>query len=186
MNFISTEILNNILTQSLNYILNISLILIILTVVKKIGLKIIRKLFTLKIGTLKRTTTESLKQKETIKQLFLNLFKYLINMIGLLVIISIFIPIGTLMTSVGAVALVISFAFQSMFADIVRGFFIIFEEMFLVGDYVDVAGFQGEVIEIGLRITKLRLIETSEIVLIPNSNIGNIVRLDINRINESK
>jgi len=90
------------------------------------------------------------------------------------------------MASVGAFALVITFAFQNMLGDIVRGFFIIFEEMFMIGDWVEVAGFRGQVLEIGLRTTKLKLFETEEIVLIPNNNIGNIKRLDLDRLIEER
>lgn len=160
----------------------IVIVVIVFAVIKKIGTKVLIKLFSFKIGKLKRATPESLKQKETIKQLALNVFGYVITLLKIVLIISVFVPIGTLMASVGAVAIIITFAFQNMLADIVRGFFIIFEEMFMVGDWIEVANFQGEVLEIGLRTTKLRLFITGEIVLIPNSNIGNIIRIDIDRL----
>jgi len=130
----------------------------------------------------KRPTPESLKQKETIKQLCINVFRYIIGILKIVFIISVFVPIGTLIASVGAVAIVVTFAFQNMLGDIVRGFFIIFEEMFMIGDWVEIAGFRGEVLEIGLRTTKLKLFETGEVVLIPNNNIGNIRRLDFDRL----
>jgi len=159
-------------------ILQIIGILVFFTLVKKIGKRLLTQLFSVKIGKLKRTTPESLKQKETIKQLALSVFKYIINLIKVILIISVFIPIGTFMASLGAFAIIITFAFQNMLGDMVRGFFIIFEEMFMVGDLIEVAGFQGEVLQIGLRTTKLKLISTQEEVLIPNNNIGNIIRLD--------
>lgn len=157
-------------------------IFITLTVAKKIGIKLLKRLFSFKIEKLQRTTPESLKQKETIKQLTINIFKYVMNLLKIVLIISVFVSIPTLMASVGAFALIITFAFQNMLGDIVRGFFIIFEEMFMVGDWIEVAGFKGKVLEIGLRTTKLKLFETGEIVLIPNNNIGNIIRLDIDRL----
>jgi len=166
--------------------IQIMIILLIFSIIKKIGIGILGRLFSLKINKLQRTTAESLKQKETIKQLCINIFKYAINLFKLVLIIGVFVPIGTLMASVGAFALVITFAFQNMLGDIVRGFFIIFEEMFMIGDWVEVAGFRGQVLEIGLRTTKLKLFETEEIVLIPNNNIGNIKRLDLDRLIEER
>jgi len=163
-------------------VVHIVIIFIVFSIIKKVGTSLLKKLFSFKIGKLKRATPESLKQKETIKQLCINVFVYAINILKIVFVISVFVPIGTLMASVGAVAIVITFAFQNMLGDIVRGFFIIFEEMFMIGDWVDIAGFQGEVLEIGLRTTKLRLFETEEIVLIPNNNIGTIIRLDIDRL----
>lgn len=163
-------------------IIQVIIILIILMIIKKVGIGLLNKLFSLKVGKLERTTPESLKQKETIKQLVTNVFIYAINLLNIVLVISVFVPIGTLMASVGAFTVIITFAFQNMLGDIVRGFFIIFEEMFLIGDWVEIAGFKGEVMEIGLHTTKLKLFETEEIVLIANNNIGNVIRLDLDRL----
>lgn len=176
------ELFHQFFQTFLVQLLHIVAILLIFTVAKKVGITVLKRLFSIKIGKLKRSTPESLKQKETIKQLCINVFVYAMNLLKLVFVISVFVPIGTLMASVGAFAIVITFAFQNMLGDIVRGFFIIFEEMFMIGDWVEVAGFKGEVLEIGLRTTKLKLFDTEEIVLIPNNNIGNIIRLDLNRL----
>jgi len=182
----SREFIYTLINDFASQIVQIVIILIAFFLVKKVGSGLIRQLFSFKIGRLKHSTPESLKQKETIKQLCINVFKYAINLLKIVLIISVFVPIGTLMASVGAFAIVITFAFQSMLADIVRGFFIIFEEMFLIGDWIETAGFKGKVLEIGLRTTKLKLFETGEIVLIPNSNISNITKLDLHRLIREK
>ena len=176
------EFIGEVVSSFATQIIQIIVILIIFTIVKKIGLTVLRRLFSLKIGKLKRTTPESLKQKETTKQLFLNIFSGIINVLKIISIISVFMPFGSLMASLGAFAFVITFSIQNLLGDVVRGFFIIFEEMFMVGDWVKIAGFSGEVIEIGLRTTKLKLFETGEIVLISNNNITTVVRLDIDRL----
>lgn len=172
------ELISNFAIQ----IIHVIIILIIFTIIKKVGIDLLRRLFSFKIDKLKRTTPESLKQKETIKQLCLNVFTYTINLLRIVLVISVFMPIGTLMASFGAFAIIITFTFQNMLGDIVRGFFIIFEEMFMIGDWVEIAGFRGQVLEIGIRTTKLKLFETEEIILIPNNNISNIVRLDLDRL----
>ena len=178
----SSEFVQELMSNILGQFIRVVVILIIFTVIKKAGIGLLKQLFSFKIGKLTRTTEESLKQKETIRQLCLNVFTYAINLLKIVLVISVFVPIGTLMASVGAFAIVITFAFQSMLGDIVRGFFIIFEEMFMIGDWVEIAGFKGEVLEIGLRTTKLKLFETEEIVLVPNNNIGHIIRLNLDRL----
>jgi len=178
----SIEFIQEIINNFAMHIIHIIIILVIFAILKKVGISLLRRLFSFKIGRLKRTTPESLKQKETIKQLCINVFRYVVTLLKIVLIISVFVPIGTLMASVGAVAVIITFAFQNMLGDIVRGFFIIFEEMFMVGDWIEVAGFRGEVLEIGLRTTRLKLFETGEIVLVPNSTIIIIRRLDIDRL----
>jgi len=174
--------MQRLLSDFTTQIIHVVIIVVIFSIIRKLGKKLLLKLFSFKMSKLQRATPESLKQKETIKQMSLNIFGYAVTLIKFVFIISVFIPITTLMASVGAVAIVITFAFQNMLSDIVRGFFIIFEEMSMVGEWIEVAGFQGEVLEIGLRTTKLKLFITGEIVLIPNSNIGNIIRLDIDRL----
>ena len=178
----SREVIHGLINEFASQAVQIIIILIAFFIVKKGGIGLIKRLFSFKIGKLNYVTPESLKQKETIKQLFINVFKYVISLVTIVLIISVFVPVGTLMTSVGAFAIVITFAFQSMLADIVRGFFIIFEEMFLIDDWIKVAGYKGKVLEIGLRTTKLKLFETGEVVLIPNNNITNITVLDIHRL----
>ena len=173
---LSREFFEMLIRDFSGRIISLIIIVVILAITKRVGLALIKRLFSLKISRLTRATEQSLQQKETIKHLFINVFKYAINLLGLVLVISVFVPVGTLMASVGAFALIITFAFQNMLADMVRGFFIIFEEMFMIGDLVDIATFQGEVLEIGLRTTKLKK-ANGEIVLIPNNNIGNIVKL---------
>ena len=180
--------IQNLITQFSVQILQVILILVTFTILKKIGIVLLQRLFQFKIGKLKRTTPQSLKQKETIKQLSINIFKYAFNLIKVILVISVFIPIGTLMASVGALAVILTFAFQNMLGDIVRGFFIIFEELFMVGDCVEIAGHRGEVLvtgevlEIGLQTTKLQSLETNEIIFIPNNSIIIIKQLNIEKL----
>ena len=178
----SREVIQGLINEFAAQTVQIIIILIAFFIVKKGGIGLIRRLFSFKIGKLKYATPESLKQKETIKQLCIDVFKYVISLIMIVLIISVFVPVGTLMASVGAFAIVITFAFQNMLADIVRGFFIIFEEMFLIGDWIQTGEFKGKVLEIGLRTTKLKLFETGEVVLIPNNTIATITILDIHRL----
>jgi len=176
---ITWDFIQGLISQFAGQIFQIILILIGLTILKKVGVGLLRRMFLFKIDRLKRTTPESLKQKETIKHMCLNIFSYAMSLLKAVLIISVFVPIGTFMAGLGAFAIVITFAFQNMLGDMVRGFFIIFEEMFMIGDFVEIAGFQGEVLEIGLRTTKLRQLGNDQIILIPNNNIGNIIRLNI-------
>ena len=50
----------------------------------------------------------------------------------------------------------------------------IFEDLFSVGDFIEIDGNTGTVTEIGLRSVKIRVL-TGEIVIIPNGNIGKVI-----------
>ena len=61
--------------------------------------------------------------------------------------------VGTTVASLGILALVIGFGAESLIADLVTGVFMLFENQYNVGDYIEVAGFRGRVTEIGIRTT---------------------------------
>jgi len=167
--FLSTGLLAAILGFGAQ-LFRVAFLVLVFFIARELGNRFIKRAISLKIGSKTKTP-----QKETVEKMILNVFKYAINIIGALMIVSVFVPIATIVAGAGALTIVLTFAFQSMLADVVRGFFIIFEEMFLVGDTIETASYKGEVLEIGLRITKLRQ-ESGETVLISNSNIINLVK----------
>ena len=61
-----------------------------------------------------------------------------------------------LLAGAGILGLAVGFGAQSLVKDIISGFFVIFEDQFSVGDYIKINTFEGEVLEIGLRTTKLK------------------------------
>ncbi|MGN1099545.1 MAG: mechanosensitive ion channel family protein, partial [Christensenellales bacterium] len=81
-----------------------------------------------------------------------------------------------LIASVGILALIIGLGAQSLIADIIAGMFIIFENEFNTGEIISIDGFRGEVIEIGIRTTKL-LDAAGNIKIMNHSDIKNVVNL---------
>ena len=89
-------------------------------------------------------------------------------------LLSVFVSLDKLLVASSALVVVIGFAAKSMLDDITMGFFIIFEDLFSVGDFIEIDGNTGTVTEIGLRSVKIRVL-TGEIVIIPNGNIGKVI-----------
>lgn len=87
---------------------------------------------------------------------------------------------GFNVTPVEAAAAVASLAFgfgaQNLVKDLINGFFIVFEDQFVVGDLIDVNGQIGRVEYLTLRRTVLRN-TVGAIVTIPNSLIGQVANL---------
>jgi moderate conductance mechanosensitive channel len=97
------------------------------------------------------------KKSQTIYRLLLSLGKYVTWFIVILLILETFdVQTAPILASAGVLGIAIGFGAQSIVADMIAGFFILFEETFLVGDVIEVHGFRGEVMEIGLRTTKIR------------------------------
>jgi small-conductance mechanosensitive channel len=71
----------------------------------------------------------------------------------------------------GALALAVGFAAQDLIANFVAGIFIIQDEPFTVGDWIEWNGNSGVVREIELRVTKLDTFD-NELVTVPNSDLA--------------
>jgi small-conductance mechanosensitive channel len=74
-------------------------------------------------------------------------------------------------TLAGALALAVGFAAQDLIANFVAGVFIIQDEPFAVGDWIEWDGNGGVVREITLRVTKLDTFD-NELVTVPNSDLA--------------
>lgn len=82
--------------------------------------------------------------------------------------------VGTVVAGVGIVALIIGFGAESLISDMVTGIFMIFENQYNVGDYVEVGGFRGKVTNIGIRTTSIEE-PGGNIKIINNSDMNNIL-----------
>ena len=74
------------------------------------------------------------------------------------------------LASAGIAGLAIGFGAQTLVKDLINGFFIIIDNMYDLGDVVKIAGVQGTVEQMSLRITVLRD-DTGAVHSIPNSEI---------------
>ncbi len=139
-------LLNNItrlVPQLITCIQVITIVLICVTIL----LAVIRKLF----GKTQRSITVS--------RLVANLIRWLTAIILVIAVLAIWgVDTTALITGAGVVTLVVGLGMQSLIADVVAGLFIVFENEFNVGDWITVDGFRGEVIDIGIRTTKLKAV----------------------------
>lgn len=82
--------------------------------------------------------------------------------------------IGTIVASVGILALIVGFSAESLIADVVTGTFMLLENQYNVGDIVEVNGFRGTVTSIGIRTTCIT--DTGDNVkIVNNSEMKNIL-----------
>ena len=82
----------------------------------------------------------------------------------------------SLIASAGILSLIVGLGAQSMIQDILAGLFIVFEGEFRVGDIVTVGDFRGNVLEIGLRTTKIED-PTKNIKVFNNSTLSGIINM---------
>lgn len=82
--------------------------------------------------------------------------------------------VSTIVASVGIIALVVGFSAESLISDVVTGAFMLFENQYNVGDIVEVDGFRGTVISIGIRTTCIAD-PGDNVKIVNNSNMKNIL-----------
>ena len=80
------------------------------------------------------------------------------------------VDIAPLLATLGIASLALGFAVQNIIRDYLQGFFIVMEDWYRIGDWVTIAGMEGEVETVGPRRTVIREINGTMHV-IPNSQI---------------
>ena len=88
-------------------------------------------------------------------------------------------PTSSLLASAGVISIIFSLGAQNLVADIVSGLFIIFEGSFKVGDMITVNDWHGQVVEIGIRNTTIRDLINSDVKIINNSMIKNVINYSV-------
>lgn len=97
------------------------------------------------------------KRVMTILKVTHSIVKYTVEIIALLVILSLWgVNVMPALAGLGVLGIIIGMGTQSLIKDFIAGFFIIIEHHFDVGDIVEVNGWKGEVIDIGLKSTKIK------------------------------
>lgn len=115
------------------------------------------------------------RHSKSLCNLINKILKYLIIIFCVLAILEVFgISTSGIITSLGAVGVVVGLAFQDTLKDILAGFSIIFENKYAVGDIITVGTFKGKVIHLGLKSTKIQSIN-GEIKIVSNSSITEVI-----------
>ncbi|WP_019415745.1 mechanosensitive ion channel family protein [Paenisporosarcina sp. TG20] len=158
-------------------VLKIVFVLLLAGVVVKIIKAVVRKAFAIRM---KAPMRFSERRQNTLLKLVENVVAYVIYFAAIIAVLSaIGIEVTGLLAGAGVLGLAVGFGAQNLVRDIITGFFIIFEDQFSVGDYVQIGTAQGIVQEIGLRTTKIQGIN-GEIHIHPNGTIVEVVNYSLN------
>ena len=168
--------------------LKIAIILICVKIITKISYVMIDKFFkrqqNLKIGIEER-------KANTLAIILKSLCKYIFYFIALIPILEQFgIETKSILATAGVGGLAIGFGAQSLVKDVITGFFILFEDYFSVGDYIQTGEYEGVVEEIGIRSTRIRdfsgglhIMPNGKIEIVTNRSRGDMRALVEVRIN---
>ena len=123
----------------------------------------------------------SQKQRvDTLTVLIINLIKYIVVVLVVLSILSVFgFNIKSILAGLGIGTAIIGLAFQDLAKDLIAGFSIITEGEYEIGDTIEIDGFMGEVVFIGLRTTRIRNFKGAT-KIIANHYMDNIINYSNN------
>ena len=118
------------------------------------------------------------QRTKTIASVLDNFTTWAILITAIVMILSEFgVNVGALIAVSTVLGAAIGFGSQSLVKDILSGIFIVFEDQYGVGDWVDLDGVSGEVERVGLRVTEVRdihgtlwFVRNGEILKVGNSS----------------
>jgi small conductance mechanosensitive channel len=84
------------------------------------------------------------------------------------------VPIGSVVTIGGLAAIALSLAAQNFVRDFLNGFLVLYEDQYVVGDYVTINAFSGSVELLTLRMVQIRD-AAGNLITIPHSSVVNVV-----------
>ncbi len=106
--------------------------------------------------------------------------------LGLVVLDNLNVEISSLVTSLGIGGIAVALAVQNILGDLFASLSITLDKPFVIGDFVVVDDFEGDVEEIGLKTTRVRSLSGEELIFsnadLLNSRIRNFKRLEKRRI----
>ena len=117
------------------------------------------------------------KKLKGLLTIIISVIKYVTVVIWLFFVLTAFnVDTTVILAGIGIVSLIVGLAIQPLLADIIAGLFIIFEDVFNVGDIIVADGFRGTVKEIGMRHTQIED-AGGNIMVINNSDIRSLVNM---------
>ena len=141
------------------------IIVIVATIVYVLAKKI--------IGKFLEKSKKSTKKGRTYIKLFNNCLKYALLIVTVVAVLQVNgVNVSSIITGLGIVSAIVALALQDAVKDIVMGINIIVDEYFAVGDVLKIGEVEGKIMELGLKSTKMRDINTGSLFTISNRTIS--------------
>lgn len=126
-----------------------------------------------------KLNNQQLQRIQTVKMLILNIIKYVVVILVILAILSVYgVNVSSLVAGLGITTAIIGLALQDLAKDFIAGISIITEGQYEVGDTIEVDGFMGEVIFVGLKTTRIRNYKGAT-KIIANHNMDKIINYSL-------
>ena len=124
-----------------------------------------------------KKSTRLLRRGKAVVDLVCSFIKYIAVIVLIFAVLSVWgVNTTALLAGIGILSLIVGLGAQPLIEDIIAGLFIVFENIFDVGDIIVVDGFRGTVKEIGIRTTQIED-AGGDIKVVNNSDIRTLVNM---------
>lgn len=170
-----------------NALLNKQLIISVLTVIISVMiLMLFKRIINRRIKIIEKQKMHNYRKRKTYLKLLNHISNYVVIIFDLIFVLQIYgINVTSIVAGLGIVSIIVGLALQDAFKDIIMGFNIIVDNYFSIGDVIRIGDVEGKVLELGLKATKIKDINTDGILVIANRNItqalniSNVMDIDI-------
>ena len=115
------------------------------------------------------------KKNRTFIRMLKSIVAYGLGIITVLMVLQIYgVNVTSMLAGVGIASIVIGFALQDSLKDVIRGFNIVSDDYYEIGDVIKYGDNLGAVLSVGLLTTKIQDINTMNTVSIANRNIDQV------------
>lgn len=158
--------------------LKMVIIVALILLIRQIACHLIDKLFRNRITmTLSKSDAVALEEKRlhTLAKLFKSIVSYTLYFVAIITCLDMIgFSVTTIIAGAGVVSLAVAFGAQSIVQDLMSGIFIVLENQYAVGEYVEIDNISGKVREIGMKTTKVETVD-GHLMIIANGSIGKVV-----------
>jgi small conductance mechanosensitive channel len=120
---------------------------------------------------------ERLRRLRTLQGLAQSVVDYVLFFIFIVLLMqAVGFEIMPFITAAGVVGVAVGFGAQKLVKDVISGFFLIIDHVFMVGETVSIGTITGRVEEMGMRVTRI-LDSTGRVYMLANGDIGTVTNL---------
>lgn len=121
------------------------------------------------------------KKGKTYYKLIKSIIRYVFLIITVLIVLQVNgVNVSSMLAGVGIISVIVGFAIQDALKDIIKGFDIVSDGYYQVGDVINYKEIEGKVISIGIKTTKVEELKTQNIISISNRNIEQVAVVSSN------
>ena len=153
------------------------IIVIVTLILYSLGKLIISKIL------VKGKNAYEIKKRKTVISVIESLYKYLLFIIMLIIILELYgFDTKSLIAGLGIAGALAGLALQDTLKDIISGISIMLENYYIVGDFIKINDFTGQVIEFGLKSTKVKN-NNGEVLVFANRSVDKVINISHKKAN---